>query len=77
MYFYINKHKHTMKTQLMKELKEMMKQGKGYLTVKHFIKDFELTNASVSEIDEMSEYWTLSINKNGKYEYIRSLNFGW
>ena len=36
-----------MKKQLIKELKEMMKQGKGYLTVRDFIKDFELTNGRI------------------------------
>ena len=61
----------------MKELKEMMKQGKGYLTVKHFIKDFELTNASVSELTEESNSWTLTIVKGHKYEYLTGLNFGW
>ena len=77
MYFYFNKHRHTMKNQLMKELKEMMKQGKGYLTVKSFIKDFELTNASVSELTEESNSWTLTIVKGHKYEYLTGLNFGW
>jgi len=67
----------TMKKQLMKELKEMMKQGKGYLTVKNFIKDFELTNASVSELEAESTSWTLTIVSGHKYQYFTGLNFGW
>lgn len=66
-----------MKKQLMKELKEMMKQGKGYLTVKNFIKDFELTNASVSELEAESTSWTLTIVSGHKYQYFTGLNFGW
>lgn len=66
-----------MKKQLMKELKEMMKQGKGYLTVKNFIKDFELTNASVSELEAESTSWTLTIVSGHKYQYYTGLNFGW
>ena len=66
-----------MKKQLIKELKEMMKQGKGYLTVKNFIKDFELTNASVSELEVTSESWKLTIVTGHKYEYLTGLNFGW
>ena len=67
----------TMKNQLIKELKEMMKQGKGYLTVRDFIKDFELTNASVSELQVESTSWTLTIVTGHKYEYFTGLNFGW
>ena len=66
-----------MKKQLIKELKEMMNQGKGYLTVKNFIKDFELNNASVSELEVTSESWTLTIITGHKYEYFTGLNFGW
>ena len=68
---------YTMKKQLIKELKEMMKQGKGYLTVRDFIKDFELTNASVSELQVESTSWTLTIVTGHKYEYFTGLNFGW
>ena len=67
----------TMKKQLIKELKEMMKQGKGYLTVKNFIKDFELTNASVSELEVESTSWTLTIVTGHKYQYFTGINFGW
>jgi hypothetical protein len=66
-----------MKNQLLKELKQMMKEGKGYLTIKHFIKDFEIKNASVSEIQCESTNWTLTITKGHKYEYLTGLNFGW
>lgn len=67
----------TMKKQLMKELKEMMKQGKGYLTIKNFIKDFEITNASVSELEAESTRWTLTIVSGHKYQYFTGINFGW
>jgi len=55
----------------------MMKQGKGYLTVKNFIKDFELTNASVSELEVESTSWTLTIVTGHKYQYFTGINFGW
>lgn len=66
-----------MKKQLIKELKEMMKEGKGYLTVKNFIKDFELTNATVSELEVESTSWTLTIVTGHKYQYFTGLTFGW
>ena len=65
------------KKQLIKELKGMMKEGKGYLSVKNFIKDFELTNASVSELEVESTSWTLTIVTGHKYQYFTGLNFGW
>ena len=66
-----------MKKQLINELKGMMQQGKGYLTVKSFIKDFDLTNASISELKATSENWKLTIITGHKYEYFTGLNFGW
>lgn len=66
-----------MKKQLIKELKEMMKAGKGYLTVKNFIADFELANAKVSEIEVDSKNWTLTIKSGHKFEYLTGINFGW
>jgi hypothetical protein len=66
-----------MKKQLMKELKAMIKEGKGYLTVKHFIKDFEIINATVSDLKEDSESWTLTIVTGHKYKYFTGINFGW
>jgi hypothetical protein len=63
---------------LINELKQMMKDNKGYLSIKSFIKDFNVSNVSVSDINETSEYWTLSLNINGcKITRITSFNFGW
>lgn len=59
------------------EFLQSKQQGKGYLTVKNFIKDFELTNASVSELEAESTSWTLTIVSGHKYQYFTGLNFGW
>jgi hypothetical protein len=66
-----------MKSYLTKELKQMMKDGAGYLAVKNFIKDFELTNATLSELEVESTTWTLTIKIGHKFEYLTGTNFGW
>lgn len=63
-----------MKAQLIKELKEMAKSGAGYVSVRNFIKDFDLGSvASVSELTWESKYWKLSIRKGHKYEHLEFL----
>ena len=66
-----------MQKQLINELKDMMKNGAGYLAVSSFIKDFGVTNASVSEINENSENWTLTIKAGHQFQHLPGFNFGW
>jgi len=63
-----------MKALLKKELKQMMKEGAKYHQVDNFIKDFSIDFAWVSEINELSTSWKLSIKTGGKFEYIYSIS---
>ena len=63
---------------LINELKQMMKDNKGYLSIKSFINDFDIKDVLMSDINEMSDFWTLSLNINSKkITRITSFNFGW
>lgn len=66
-----------MKKELTKELIEMIKSGQGYLTIKHFINDFNLGHITISTIIENSTEWKVSIKNGHKYQYLVGHNFGW
>ena len=66
-----------MKKLLVKELKKLAKSS-GYLTVKNFINDFDLSDiASISELEVDSKTWKLSIRKGHSFEHFTGSNFGW
>lgn len=65
-----------MKQIIIKELIEKVTNGAGYLLALDYIKNFDLTNVKISEIEETSKTWTLTIKKGHNFKHITSSNFG-
>jgi hypothetical protein len=67
-----------MKKALIKELLIKVKEGAGYMTIRDFIKDFNLSDIfSLSECNEKSIEWKLSEKKGHSFSYHTGNNFGW